>query len=393
MRLVLIAILGVTAKVGAQDHQALQLTGVVVDATDAVLPGATVELTGSAGASQTNTDARGHFSFDSVPSGTYQVRVSLEGFRTRTVSVTLNAAQAKKPLDIALDIAEVHQEITVNGAESAVTNNPGSNADAVTIDQNALDVLPVFNNDVVETMSREAGVALSELRVVPGVEAVGAGAPLPLSGRQGLLRFGLRIEGRPDPPDGRADRVYLRWATPDYFHAMGIPVRQGRTFAESDRAETVPVAIIDETLAARDFPGENPIGKRVRASNDRIWRQIVGIVGGVRQTRLEEPAEPHLYVAEAQSPSPELTFVVRTVGEPQAVTSAVRETLRRIDPALPVFNVRTLEEVVSGAVAPRRTDKRGGGLLAGSRSRQSRRHSGRLPGFGPSLVAANAQNR
>jgi hypothetical protein len=154
MRLILIAILGLTAKVGAQDHQALQLTGVVVDATDAVLPGAAVELTGSAGASQTNTDARGHFSFDSFPSGTYQVRVSLDGFRTRTVSVTLNAAQAKKPLDIALDIAEVHQEVTVNGAESPVTNNPGGNADAVTIDQNALDVLPVFNNDVVETMSR-----------------------------------------------------------------------------------------------------------------------------------------------------------------------------------------------------------------------------------------------
>ena len=196
--------------------------------------------------------------------------------------------------------------------------------------------------------------ALSELRVVRGVEAVGAGAPLPLSGRQGLMRFGLRIEGRPEAADGRLDRVYLRWATTDYFRAMGIPVRQGRTFAEGDRTDTVPVAIIDETLAARDFPGENPIGKRVRASNDRIWRQIVGIVGGVRQTRLEEPAEPHLYVAEAQNPSPELTFVVRTAGDPQAVISAVRETLRRIDPALPVFSVRTLEDVVSGAVAPRR---------------------------------------
>ena len=172
--------------------------------------------------------------------------------------------------------------------------------------------------------------SISDLRTLPGVEAAGAGAPLPLSGQQGLLRFGLRIDGRPEPTDGRLDRVYLRWATPGYFQAMGIPLRRGRAFAESDRGDTLPVALIDETLAARHFPGEDPIGQRVRTSNDRTWRQIVGVVGAVRQTGLEEQAEPHLYVAEAQNPSPAMTFVIRTAGDPLALASAVRETIRRI---------------------------------------------------------------
>jgi len=196
--------------------------------------------------------------------------------------------------------------------------------------------------------------AVSEIRVLPGVVAAGAGAPLPLSGQQGLLRFGLRIDGRPEPADGRLDRVYLRWATPDYFKAIGILLLRGRAFADSDRADTLPVAVIDETLAARHFPNEDPIGRRVRSSNDRTWRQIVGVVGAVRQSRLEDPAEPHLYVVEAQSPSPAMTFVVRTAGDPRMAAGAVRDTIRRIDPAQPVFNIRTLDDVVSGAVAARR---------------------------------------
>jgi putative ABC transport system permease protein len=190
--------------------------------------------------------------------------------------------------------------------------------------------------------------------VRPGVTVASAGAPLPLSGEQGLMRFGVRFEGRPDPQPGQNDRAYLRWATPDYFRAMGIPVLEGRPFSDSDRADSGRVAIVDRAFVERFFPGTNPVGQRIRPTNERDFRQIVGVVGGVRPTRLEDPPEPHLYVPQAQSPSASLTFVIRTDGDPMRLAGPVREAIRRIDPEQPVFNVRTLEEMVTGSVAAQR---------------------------------------
>jgi putative ABC transport system permease protein len=196
--------------------------------------------------------------------------------------------------------------------------------------------------------------ALDAIRALPGVTAAGAGAPLPLSGEQGLMRFGVRFEGRPDPQPGQNDRSYLRFATPDYFRAMGIPVLQGRPFADGDRPGSARVAVVDRAFVERYFPGSDPIGQRIRPTNEREFRQIVGVVGSVRPTRLEEPPEPHLYVPQAQNPSPVLTFVIRTDGDPMGLVPSVREAIRNIDPEQPVFNVRTLEDVVTGSVAAQR---------------------------------------
>jgi putative ABC transport system permease protein len=195
---------------------------------------------------------------------------------------------------------------------------------------------------------------LEELRRLPGVEAAGAVDPLPLSGQQGLMRFGVRFEGRPDPQPGEFDRSYLRRATPDYFSAMGIPLVEGRTFEDGDRADTKPVAVIDRTFADRYFRGQSPIGRKVRSTNDRTFREIVGVVGAVSQTSLEEPAEPHLYVAQSQNPVFSMTFVMRTGLSPAALAPAIRGAVNRIDPEQPVFNVRTLRDVVTGSVASER---------------------------------------
>ncbi len=194
---------------------------------------------------------------------------------------------------------------------------------------------------------------LDRLGALPDVQAVGAGAPLPLSGQPGLLRFGLAIEGRA-ALTAEIDRVYLRWATPGYFAAMGIPVRSGREFSRTDRADAQPVAIVDETLAARHFAGENPIGRRIRPSNDDTWREIIGVVGGVRQTRLEGDAEPHLYVAAAQVPTPVITFVLRRRSDPAALAPALRAAVHAVDPDEPVFNVRRLADLVDEATAQQR---------------------------------------
>jgi putative ABC transport system permease protein len=196
--------------------------------------------------------------------------------------------------------------------------------------------------------------ALGEIRTLPGVEAAGAGAPLPLSGQRGLLRFGVRFEGRPEPAEGQNDRTYLRWVTADYFRAMGIPLLHGRAFSDADRADTAAVAVIDQSFADRYFPGENPVGKRARTTNSRTFREIVGVVGNVRQTSLDEPPEPHFYVAHLQSPSPVMTFVVRSLVEPEGLSPAVRQAIRRVDPTQAIYNVRTLAEVTSGSVASQR---------------------------------------
>ena len=196
--------------------------------------------------------------------------------------------------------------------------------------------------------------SLDELRTLPGVTAVGAGSPLPLAGQQGLLRFGVRIDGQVLPPDGRSDRAYLRWVTPGYFEAIGIPLISGRAVENHDDARGIPVAVVDRTFVQRYFPGEQPIGRRIQMTNERMQRQIVGVVGAVRQTKLEDGADPHVYIPHAQNPSPVMSFVVRTAGDPAALAAPVRERLRTVDPSRPVYNVTTLEDLVAGTVAPRR---------------------------------------
>ena len=195
--------------------------------------------------------------------------------------------------------------------------------------------------------------SLERIRALPGVEAAGAGGPLPLSGQDGLLRFGFLVEGRPVVVD-QADRAYLRWATPGYFAAMGIPVRNGRAFLESDTQSSVPVAVIDEVLARRFFSGENPIGRRVRTSTERTWREVIGVVGSVHQMALDRDAEPHVYVPQAQMPSPALTFVTRGSVAARSLAGEVREAIRLVDPEQPISNVRTLEDLVAGSVASHR---------------------------------------
>jgi predicted permease len=132
---------------------------------------------------------------------------------------------------------------------------------------------------------------LQRIESIPGVESAGAAFPLPLVGGVGFLRFGYTVEGRGISVGGQPDRVYVRWVSPRYFSTMGIPLRAGRSLLPGDDAGGQLVVIVDETLVKRDFPNEDPIGKRVMTSfGPRVWREIVGVVGGVHQTALEAGA-------------------------------------------------------------------------------------------------------
>jgi putative ABC transport system permease protein len=271
---------------------------------------------------------------------------------SRTTSDQVRARQAIVLAQIAVATALVSAGALLVGSVQRLTSVPtGFMADRTLLGDVALPSI----HYTPETWTPFFDNLLERIRSLPGVQSAGAGGPLPLSGLDGLLRFALTIEGRPVPPGG-LQRAYLRWATPEYFRAMGIELRAGRTFTVSDGATSTPVAVIDTELARRYFAGENPIGRRLRTPMDRqSWREVVGVVAAVRQSALDRDEEPHFYVPQAQAPSAELTLVIRTNGDATALAPDVRRILRGLDPDLPLSNVRLLADLVAGAAAPRRT--------------------------------------
>jgi putative ABC transport system permease protein len=196
---------------------------------------------------------------------------------------------------------------------------------------------------------------IQKLETVPGVEAVGAISAAPLTGGVGYARFGFNVDGAPAQPAGQSDRAYVRWISPNYFRAMGIPLRAGRDFDQRDQADAAPAVVIDATMAARIFPNENPIGKRLRVSYapDRV-REIVGVVGEVRQTALEMEPAAHIYVPYWQEPTPSMTLVARTTGEPIDVAAAARLQVWAVDKDQPIARLRTMEQLVAGTLTSRR---------------------------------------
>ncbi len=187
------------------------------------------------------------------------------------------------------------------------------------------------------------------LAAVPGVERVGAINHLPLAGD--TWRFRLSFEGRPDPPP--SERVGATWRVvrPGYFEAMRLPVR-GRTFTDRDRLQALPVVIINQSLATRHFAGEDPVGRRIRVgSDDGSWMTVVGVSANARQSEWSGPVPEEVYVPYAQHAGEfggaELTFVLRTAGDPSAVASAASRAVWSVDPDVPIARLTTMERVVS----------------------------------------------
>jgi len=197
--------------------------------------------------------------------------------------------------------------------------------------------------------------ALPKLGALPGVESASGVFRVPLIG---LATSTFSIEGKPVPVGNKPNNDY-RTVSPNYFRTMGIALRQGREFTERDKADAPDAVIINEELARRFFPGENPIGKRVQigAENSR-FREIVGVVENVHLTSLDGPVDPAIYVPMAQNTWPQAlrisTFAIRTSVEPRTLLAAIRNQLHSIDSSLPVTQVQTMEEIVSGSLAQRR---------------------------------------
>jgi len=196
---------------------------------------------------------------------------------------------------------------------------------------------------------------INDVRSLPGVQSAGAVSVLPLSGQGSSGSF--RIEGR-DVPPGQSSPHGARWAaTPDYFKTMGIPLVRGRYFEDRDTPDGKQVAIIDQALANKYWPNEDPVGKRIVFEGTRDnpnWREIVGIVGHVKHTDLEGESRAQYYIPHQQRAQGGMTLVVRTTGDPNALAATVRNAVGNLDKELPVFRIRTMDQFVADSMAQRR---------------------------------------
>ena len=189
------------------------------------------------------------------------------------------------------------------------------------------------------------------VKAQPGVESAAFVNYLPLGGSNSSDSY--LIEGEPDPPPGQEHEGRYRVATPDYFRTMEIPIVRGRAFTEQDKAGSTPVIIVNETLARQHWPGQDPIGKRIRfyGPPERTgWMQIVGVVKDVKH-ELDIPVTPEYYLPHAQDSWNAMVLVARTSVEPSSLAAALRQQVWAIDKDQPVFDVKTMQEVRSSSVA------------------------------------------
>jgi putative ABC transport system permease protein len=189
---------------------------------------------------------------------------------------------------------------------------------------------------------------LERVRSLPGVKSAGLISLLPFAGVR--TADGYVVEGHEPDPRGVAPNAQDRVVSPSYFQTLEIPLLRGRDFLASDRADSLPVAIVDETLARRYWADGDAIGKRIRYAWSDQWMTIVGVAGSVKTRDLKETMEPHFYFPYAQGRglgrTREMYLTVRTVGSPTAITSAIRGEVQALDEDLPVWGVQPLTDAV-----------------------------------------------
>ncbi|HEU4507172.1 MAG TPA: ABC transporter permease [Pyrinomonadaceae bacterium] len=190
--------------------------------------------------------------------------------------------------------------------------------------------------------------ALERIRQLPNVRSAGMINFLPLYGGLGS-NTAFKIEGRPEPPAGQLPGTDVRVADPGYFASMGIPLLRGRNFSDAELREPKKVILINEALARKFFPDENPIGRRLDVAmfENPFWAEIIGVVGNVRYDSLIDESPPAVYFPHPDLAYPFMTLVIRTDGEPTALAPPVQREIRTLDPNQPVSDVRTMDQVMS----------------------------------------------
>jgi putative ABC transport system permease protein len=193
--------------------------------------------------------------------------------------------------------------------------------------------------------------ALGGIATVPGVTSASLTSSLPFSNGGDFPSF--TIEGRPALLPGELRTAQTVTISPNYFEAMHVALLQGRGFSDRDRQDSQRVAIIGESLARRYWPGENPLGRRVKlggADAQDLWMTIVGVAEDVRYSWIDRNPTPALYRPYRQAANPYTQVALRITRDPAQLISAVRRQIGVVDPDLPVFEVKTLDRVISDSI-------------------------------------------
>ena len=194
---------------------------------------------------------------------------------------------------------------------------------------------------------------LARFRVIPGVESAGAIDTLPLSRGGPTTEF--RVEGRPILSADKWSVTNFRGVSSDYFRTMNIPVLHGRGFTEQDNQNVPLRVVVNQAIVKRDFPDEDPIGKRITfgrtdSNNQPVWLEIIGVTANVRNIELRVEPEPELYLSIRQSPYDNMTVVIRSTVEPASLAPTLRQAVAEVNKSVPVSQVQTMEHIVSESV-------------------------------------------
>jgi putative ABC transport system permease protein len=231
--------------------------------------------------------------------------------------------------------------------------NPGFDSTNVT---EAEVSLPQFQYSTPQQWTAFSNELLARLHAQPGLRDSALAAPLPMD-RQGQASLAFSIVGNPPLAPAESDSADYTTASPDYFRVMRIPLLRGRFFSEHDTASNPNVAIISETLARRYFPNQDPIGRQMRfgfSPNSNVPREIIGVVGDLRDAALSRKPGPMMYVPFAQAPLYGGEVVVRSSSSASRIAAGIRQTVHSIDKDLPVTDVESFPDAVGASVAQER---------------------------------------
>jgi predicted permease len=218
-----------------------------------------------------------------------------------------------------------------------------------------------YGNDTV--IAQFADQALERLRALPGVRAAALLGSVPLSGNWGTTNY--LPDGRPTPADSAFPATQYNPVSDGFFATMGIPVLAGRDFTPDDRLGTPLVAVVNQELARQSWPGESPLGKRIRIIGppDTV-ATVIGVAGNVKQLTLTDVDEPQLYVSKAQNPGIFSSIVLRTSGDPDQMQDALLGAIWSVDREQPVWKIRSMAKLLEHDLAPRRFTARLTGAFA-----------------------------
>jgi len=199
---------------------------------------------------------------------------------------------------------------------------------------------------------------LERLSTLPGVSKLGTVSSLPLGGGSMVITY--TIVGKPPVLPQNQPSAAIRFITPSYFSSLKVPMAQGREFTDQDRAGAAPVIIINEALARREFPGEDPLGRQMQigygntAADGNLQRTIVGVVKDMKITSIRGEAEPQYYLPYAQMPFSSVAITMRTAGDPGQLASLLRSEMKNLDADIALFALRPFQEVVATSISQAR---------------------------------------